>query len=829
MTSPNELPAGALEQAPKEQPAGALEQTPHSPTVITTPGQNPAVSDRESPEGALALPLLPLRNTVLFPHLFVPLSVGRPHSVAAIEAALGTEEKTFLVSAQKENGTDEPGFADLYRIGTRAVIKKMARGEGVIELIVQGVERIRLLEVEQTEPFLKARYAPYPLPEDRGTEVEALQRAVIDLALKVLELAEVQTPVTVQQLAAQAQDPLRFAFLLGSMLSLETSKEQALLESPTRHEALRLLHDYLEHEVQVLQVRRQISSKVETEMSKQQREYMLRQQMQAIQQELGEKTPEKAEAEELRRRLQEADLPDEVRKEAEHELARMERLPPAAPDHQVIRSYLELVLELPWKKSTEDAIDLARTRAILDEDHYDLDEVKERILEDLAVLKLNPQAKAPILCLVGPPGVGKTSLGQSIARAMGRKFERFSLGGLHDEAELRGHRRTYIGAMPGRLLQAIRRAGVNNPVLMLDEVDKLGRDFRGDPASALLEVLDPAQNNSFRDNYLDLPFDLSKVLFITTANSLDPIPRPLLDRMEVLRLSGYSEEEKIQIATRYLVPRQLAQAGLTPEQLRFSPEAIRHMISRYTREAGVRELERTIGRATRKVARRFAEGNTAAVTVDVGDLDELLGPERVRPERSRRSLPPGVATGLAWTEAGGDVLYIEAALLPRQSGLKLTGQLGKVMKESARAALSFVLAHAEELGIDARKVRDSGVHIHVPAGAVPKDGPSAGVALVTALASLYAGAPVSPDVAMTGEITLAGLVLPVGGIKEKALAARRAGVKKVVLPKDNERDLREVPENVRKELEVTFAERIEDVLAVTVPQVARKLEPQTVG
>jgi ATP-dependent Lon protease len=786
---------------------------------------------------AAVLALLPMRNTVLFPHLFMPLSVGRPSSLAAIESVLATEEKTFIVAAQRDNASDQPGFADLYTVGTRAVIKKMARtapaGEGeqqsVIEMLVQGVERVRLLGVEQVEPFLKVRYEPWPLPEDKGTEVEAMQRAIVDLAVKVLELAEVQTPVTVQQLLAQAQDPLRFAFLLGSMLSLDVAKEQALLEATTRLQALTLLHDYLTHEVQVLQLRQKISSKVETEMSKQQREYMLRQQMQAIQQELGEQTPEKAEVEELRRRLTEADLPPEVRKEAEHELGRLERLPPAAPDHQVIRSYLELVLELPWKKHTLDVIDLAHTRKVLDEDHYGLDEVKERILEDLAVLKMNPGAKAPILCLVGPPGVGKTSLGQSIARALGRKFERFSLGGLHDEAELRGHRRTYIGAMPGRVLQALRRAGVNNPVLMLDEVDKLGRDYRGDPANALLEILDPAQNNTFRDNYLDLPFDLSKVLFITTANSLEPVPRPLLDRMEVLRLSGYSEEQKVEIATRYLLPRQLSHTGLTAEQLKIEPEALRHVIARYTREAGVRELERTLGRIARKVARFFAEGKTTPVEVTVEMLSTLLGPERVRPERSRQHLPPGVATGLAWTETGGDVLYIEAALLHHDRRLLLTGQLGKVMKESARAARSYVWSNAEALGIDPEVIRTSGVHIHVPAGAVPKDGPSAGVALVTALTSLYSGVPVSPDVAMTGEITLSGLVLPVGGIKEKVLAARRAGVHNVVLPRDNEQDLRELPENVRQEMTITLAERIEDVLRLTLPEVAVRMQAVGVG
>jgi ATP-dependent Lon protease len=775
------------------------------------------------------LPVLPLKNTVLFPGLFMPLSVGRPGSLAAVEAVLATEEKTLVVSAQRDAANDQPGFDDLHPTGTRAVIKKMARGDGVIELIVQGVERVTLLKAEQAEPFIKARVAPLPLPEDGGTEVEALHRAVIELAGRVLELAQVQTPVSLPQLVAQAQDPLRFAYLLGSMLSLDVPREQALLEAPTRAEALRLLHGYLGHEVQVLELRKKISTQVETEMSRQQRDYMLRQQMQAIQQELGEKTPEKAEIDELRRRLVETELPPEVRKEAERELARLERMPAAAPDFQVTRTYLDLLLELPWKKAEPKPIDLAHARQVLDEDHFDLQEIKERILESLAVLKLNPKAKAPILCLVGPPGVGKTSLGQSIARALGRTFERMSLGGLHDEAELRGHRRTYIGAMPGRILQALRRAKVPNPVLMLDEVDKLGRDFRGDPASALLEILDPAQNNTFRDNYLDLPFDLSQVFFITTANALDTIPRPLLDRMEVIRLSGYSEEEKVEIANRYLLPRQLRETGLTPEQLRIEPAALRWIIGRYTREAGVRELERTLGRVARKVARRFAEGNGAPVVVHENDLIELLGPERIRPERYRKQLPAGVSTGLAWTEAGGDVLYVEASLLRDARGLRLTGQLGKVMKESARAAQTFVWSHADALGIDPEVFRHTGVHIHVPAGAVPKDGPSAGVALVAALTSLYTGMPVRSDVAMTGEITLSGLVLPVGGIKEKVLAARRAGMRGVILPRDNEPDLRELPEHVRQELQFTLAERIEDALAAALPEAAQRLQALSVG
>ena len=780
-------------------------------------------------EAVVALPVLPLKNTVLFPGLFIPLSVGRPPSVAAVEAALGTEEKTFVVVAQRDAAVEEPGLNDLYTVGTRAVVKKMARSESTVELLVQGVERVMVLRPEHTEPFLKVNVRPLPPPNDDGTEVEALYRAILELAGRVIELAQPQAPINIQQLAAQAPDPLQLAYLMGSMLSLDVQKEQNLLEAATRTEALRLLHGYLTHEVQVLELRHKITSQAQTEINKDQREYMLRQQMRAIQEELGEQTPEKAEVEEVRRRLTEADLPEEVRKEAERELRKLERLPSAAPDFQVTRAYLELVLELPWRKNTEDVLDLDKAQQILNEDHFDLEEVKERILDDLAVLKLNPQAKAPILCLVGPPGVGKTSLGQSIARALGRKFERMSLGGLHDESELRGHRRTYIGAMPGRLIQAIRRAGVNNPVLMLDEIDKLGRDFRGDPAAALLEVLDPAQNNAFRDNYLDLPFDLSKVLFITTANDLAPVPRPLLDRMEVLRLSGYSEGEKVVIAERFLLPRQLHETGLKPEQLQVPRETLLRIIGRYTREAGVRGLERSLGQVARKVARRFAAGHTEPVAVRPEDLHDLLGPEKVRPERGRTVLPPGVATGLAWTEAGGDVLYIETSLLRGGRGFRLTGQLGKVMRESARAAQTYVWAHAEQLGLDPKVLRHSGVHLHVPAGAVPKDGPSAGVALVTALTSLYTGQPIRSDVALTGEITLAGLVLPVGGIKEKVLAARRSGIKHVILPRDNAEDLKEVPEEVRAALSFTLAERIEDVLGVALPALAERLQPVPVG
>lgn len=769
------------------------------------------------------LPLLPLRNTVIFPSTFAPLSAGRPGSVAAIEAAVARDDKALVIVAQRDPQQEQPSvLEDLYTVGTLAVIRKMARSASGVEILVQGMERVSLLKLEQTQPYLLARVQVLSWPEDAGPEVEALYRSILDITRRILELAGTETPPNLQEIIAQQGDPLRVAYWIGSMLSLDVPKEQALLEAPTRLEALRLLHQYLQHELQVQEIRHKIQQQAQSELTKQQREYMLRQQLRAIQEELGEKSPEKAEIDELRQRLAEADLPESVRKEAERELNRLERLPPIAPDYQVIRTWLELVLELPWHKETTDQLDIARARQVLDEDHYGLEEIKERILEHLAVLQLNPEAKAPILCFVGPPGVGKTSLGQSIARALGRKFERQSLGGLHDEAELRGHRRTYIGAMPGRIIQAIRRAGVKNPVLMLDEVDKIGRDFRGDPAAALLEILDPEQNTNFRDNYLDLPFDLSKVFFITTANNLMTIPQPLLDRMEVLRLAGYTPEEKMQIAQRYLIPRQLKQAGLTSEQLVILPTALDRIIRGYTREAGVRELERALGRLARKVAVRFAEGKTEPVTVRPEDLPELLGPERFFPEQPREALPPGVATGLAWTETGGEVLYIEAVLLPEGEGLRLTGQLGRVMRESAQAARSYVWSHAEALGIPPKKFRRHGIHIHVPAGAVPKDGPSAGVAMVTALTSLLTGLPARQDTAMTGEITLTGLVLPVGGIKEKVLAAHRAGIRRVILPRENQKDLREVPEHVRQAVEFIFAGNLHEVLRAAIPNLPRQ-------
>ena len=657
---------------------------------------------------------------------------------------------------------------------------------------------------------------------ESSPETLALERELIRLAAKIRTFNQQLERVDLDDLLSQISDPMQLVYLLASMIGFDSDREQRLLSASSQLEAMRLLHDFMLHELQIAKLREEIAGQAQSEMGRQQREYLLRQQLRAIQQELGETSPEESESSELRRRFEEIELPREVRKETERELKRLESIPAASPEHQVTRTHLDLILELPWATRTEDNLDLAHARRILDEDHYDLRQIKERILEHLAVLRLNPEAQAPILCFVGPPGVGKTSLGQSIARALGRRFEHFSLGGLHDEAELRGHRRTYIGAMPGRIIQAIRRAESNNPLLMLDEVDKLGRDFRGDPASALLEILDPAQNHAFRDNYLDLPFDLSKVFFITTANTLDTIPGPLLDRMETLRLSGYSDEEKLQIARRYLLGRQRGQAGLSEDQFQLPDATILRVIHRFTREAGVRELERMLGRLTRKLALRIAEQQHGPSTLTPAMLPDLLGVERFLEEEARQDLPPGVATGLAWTPAGGDVLYIEAIRLPEGSSLTLTGQLGEVMKESAQAAQNWVLSARRRLHIDQPQ---AAIHIHVPAGAIPKDGPSAGVTIATAVASLYTGLAVCSDTAMTGEITLTGLVLPVGGIKEKLLAAHRAGLKRVILPRRNAKDLPDLPESVRNELELIFTERIEEVLQAAIPQLPA-LAPQ---
>ena len=643
-------------------------------------------------------------------------------------------------------------------------------------------------------------------------EVEALKRNVQTMVQQALALLP-GVPPEVRVAMLGSVEPVRLSYFLGSILNLGVEQEQKMLEADTADELLRLAHTYLARELEIIQLRSKIATEAQSEMDKSQRDYILRQQMKAIQKELGEdEGGERAEAEMLRERLAAADLPDEVRTEAERELKRLEKLPAAAPDYHVIRTYLEYVLELPWRKSSEDKLDLNEARKILDEDHYGLEDVKERILEFLAVIKLRPDAKSPILCFVGPPGVGKTSLGRSIARALGRQFERMSLGGMRDEAELRGHRRTYIGSMPGRIIQSIRRAGVNNPVLMLDEIDKLGNDYRGDPSSALLEILDPQQNNSFRDHYIDLPFDLSRVFFIATANQMGPIPPPLRDRMEVIGISGYSDMDKLQIAKRYLIRRQTEENGLKPAQLSINDAATELIATRYTREAGVRQLERTIGRIARKVALKIAQGEAETVSVDASDIHDYLGPPKFYPEQARKELPAGVATGMAWTEMGGEVLFIEATLLPGGSGLAITGQLGEVMQESARAARSYLWSHATEFGITPEMFKDYGVHLHVPAGAIPKDGPSAGVTITAALASLYTGRRVRPDTAMTGEITLSGLVFPVGGLKEKILAAHRAGIRRILLPSRNEADIEDLPEDVRKELTIVFVSRINEVI-----------------
>ncbi|HEX4772975.1 MAG TPA: endopeptidase La [Bryobacteraceae bacterium] len=765
------------------------------------------------------LPVLPLKNTILFPGLVLPLSIGREHSLRAVEAALQSEEKEIILIAQRDPQVDAPQQDDLYTIGTKAVIRKSSRpSQGMLEILVLGVERVVVFKVDASGPYLTAKFSILPLPEDGGSEVEALSGALLELAAKAISLAQPQSASELTRILAGSEDPLKLSYLLASVFSLDVSREQQLLEAETRLDALRLIHSYLSHELQVLELRQKIQSNVNSEMSKEQREYHLRQQLRAIQQELGEKDSDKAEVEMLRERFAKTKLPEEAKKEFERELARLERLSSNAPDYHVTRTYLEFILDLPWDTLSEDNLDIAHARTVLDEDHFGLKEIKERILEHLSVLKRNPDAKAPILCLVGPPGVGKTSLGQSVARALGRKFERFSLGGLHDEAELRGHRRTYIGAMAGRLLQAMRRAGAKNPVLLLDEVDKLGRDFRGDPAAALLEVLDPEQNKTFRDNYLDLAFDLSKVLFITTANSLDTIPQPLLDRMEILRLSGYSEEEKQQIARRYLIPKQLKSAGLSNDEIEFTDDGLTGIIRGYTREAGLRRLERAIARVTRKVSLQLAEGEAAKVLVTAEILGDLLGPEIFLPEEMRKNVSPGVATGLAWTETGGDVLYIESSLLPSGKGtLTLTGQLGEVMQESTRIAQSYIWSHAAELGVDPEKIKESGVHVHVPAGAIPKDGPSAGITMTTALTSVYTGLPARSDTAMTGEVTLTGLVLPIGGLKEKVLAARRAGIRRVILPQANKKDLRDIPDHVRQEMQFHFVTRVEEVLSLVIP------------
>jgi len=761
-----------------------------------------------------ALPILPLRETVTYPDTLTPLAVGQERSIKLVNDVLSGNRLLAMVGS-KDPENDTPAPDDLYDVGVAGTVARMMRvPDGTLRILVQGSQRIRILEYVTEVPYLVARVEEMPDVIVESTELEALTRNVQSTFSEIIE-AIPYLPEELQLAVANLDDPSALGHLIAGALRISTEEKQELLETVDVTKRLRRLSEILTRELEVVQLGSKIQSQVQSEIDKGQREYFLRQQLKAIQEELGEGDEQQAEINELRERLEEAGLPEEANKAAERELSRLEKLPPVAAEYGVIRTYLEWLVDLPWSKETEDDLDISHAREVLDEDHYDLEEVKDRILEYLAVRKLNPDSPGPILCFVGPPGVGKTSLGRSIARALGREFERISVGGVRDEAEIRGHRRTYIGALPGTIIRALRDAGTRNPVFMIDEIDKMGADFRGDPSSAMLEVLDPAQNSTFRDHYLDLPFDLSEVLFIATANILDTVPPPLQDRMEVINLAGYTVEEKLHIAKRYLVPRQLAANGLRPSQIEFADPALNAVIDEYTREAGVRNLERTIGTICRKIARQVAEGNAdGKVRISAKRARELLGKRRFFSEQRRRTKDPGVATGLAWTPVGGEVLFVEATAVPGSGNLTITGQLGDVMKESAQAALSWVRAHAKGLAPDLPDdwFANNDIHVHVPAGAVPKDGPSAGVAMATALASLIANRPVRNDVAMTGEITLTGQVLPIGGLKEKSLAAQRAGIKQVIVPDRNEGDVEEIAEQERAGLEFVYADDIGDVL-----------------
>jgi len=773
-------------------------------------------------EGAVPsrLPVLPLKSTVVFPRIFIPLSVGRKRSLQLLEDLTGSE-RHIAVATQLDESAEEVGFNDLHHVGTMVRVQHLLKlPDGTVQLAVLGLRRIKLTKALSEDPYLEA--AIDMLPESSETILslprEALMRRAISSFQQLVTLAP-HLPAELSSAAGAIEDPLHLAYYIANHIRLTTEQRQEILELNSAKDKLERLLGHMAHELEVLELGRKIQSQAEEQMGKAQREYFLREQLKAIQRELGEMDSEHGELIELRERIEKAGLPAEAKREAEREISRLERIPSASPESSVIRTYLELIVSLPWNISTGGEVDVKKARAILDADHYDLDKVKQRIVEHLAVRRLKQErgstdrGREPILCFVGPPGVGKTSLGQSIARAMGRKFARASLGGVHDEAEIRGHRRTYIGAMPGRVLQAIRRAESNDPVFMLDEVDKIGSDWRGDPSSALLEVLDPEQNKDFRDNYLDVPFDLSKVMFITTANTLDTIPPALRDRMEVLHLSGYTEEEKVHIAQMFLIPKQLTAHGLRPGEITISEEAIRLIISQFTREAGVRNLEREIASVMRRdVADMAVSKRSKKVVDDVKRVRAALGKRRFYDDVAERIDRPGVATGLVWTPTGGEIIFVEAALTPGKGELKLTGQLGEVMKESASAALSYLKSRASSLNIDPAIFDKNDIHVHVPAGAQPKEGPSAGVTVLTAMASLLTGRPVRDDVAMTGEITLRGRVLPIGGIKEKVLGAHRAGLRRVLLPRRNEADLDDIPADLRKEMQLVMIESIDEVL-----------------
>ena len=775
---------------------------------------------RES-TSARVLPILPVRDTVLFPHAVLPLTVGRESSIQLIQS-LG-EEKTIVVVAQRDARLDAPGPEDLYSYGTLATVHKVVKMPNQsLFVFTEGAERVKLGEFNQLEPFMLASVEPVAVEAlAKNSETEALQRNVLSQFQQIVNVSPTLSD-ELQTIAMNIEEPGRLVdFIASSLPFLATTDKQELLETPDIVVRMERINKHLAKELEVQQLRNKIQSEVQDQVQQSQRDYYLREQLKAIQKELGEMDEGQKDIDDLREKIEAAGMPEDVKKEALKEMNRLARMSPMAADYSLTRNYIEWLSVLPWAKSSGGEVDILKAKEILDEDHYDLKKVKDRILDYLSVRRLKPDMKGPILCFVGPPGVGKTSLGRSIARALGRKFARISLGGMHDEAEIRGHRRTYIGALPGQIIQGVRRAETNDPVFMLDEIDKLGRDFRGDPSSALLETLDPEQNFSFRDNYLDVPFDLSKVLFICTANMLDPIPEPLRDRMEIIELQGYTEEEKVHIAFRYLIPRQTKENGITPELIEFPAESVSYIVRHYTREAGVRNLEQLIGTVCRKQARRVAEGSKEKLVVTKEVVQEFLGGIKVRvdTEIAERTKRAGVAVGLAWTPAGGDVLFIEASRMKGKGGFTMTGQIGEVMQESMQAALTWVRSNALTLGLQEDFTKDLDLHIHVPAGAIPTDGPSAGVTMATALVSLMTDKPIHPLTAMTGEITLSGNVLPVGGIKEKFLAAKRAGVSTVILPAENRQNVEEdlTPEQIAG-VTIHYASRIEDVLAVALPK-----------
>ena len=774
------------------------------------------------------LPILPLRGVVIFPSAVVPLLISRSSSLKLVEDCRNTDNLLGL-AAQKNPEDENPDASGLFSRGSAGRILKLLKyPDGSVRILVQGLKRIEIRDYLQHEPYLRASVGHLDDVIPPSADLDARQAHLVSQFAKFVSQVP-YLPDELQGVVMNIKDPGRAADLIGSNLNISVDEKQDLLNTLDVKQRLEKLSTILNREGELVELGQKIQSQVQSELNKNQKEFYLRQQMRAIQKELGEGDAKTNEIEDLRTKIEEAKMPEEARKAADNELERLRLIPPESAEHSMVRTYLEWLVNLPWAITTDDNLDMLHARQVLDEDHYDLEKIKDRILEYLAVRKLRQDPKGPILCFVGPPGVGKTSLGRSIARAMGRKFVRLSLGGVRDEAEIRGHRRTYIGSLPGRIVQSLRTAGSNNPLFMLDEIDKLGMDFRGDPASALLEVLDPEQNFSFADHYLEVAFDLSKVMFITTANYLEPVPPALRDRMEIIELAGYTEEEKLEIAKRHLMPKQITENGLTTDLIEFTDEALFKIARSYTHEAGVRNLEREIGSVCRKVARAVTEGQTDKATISPEKVTDLLGPEKFFPEVAERTQDPGVAIGLAWTPNGGDILFIEATRMAGKKGLTLTGQLGEVMKESAQAALSYIRSKAGRLGVAPDFYENCDLHIHVPAGAIPKDGPSAGITMATALASLLTSRPVNPHIAMTGEITLRGKVMPIGGVKEKTLAARRAGVKTVILPKRNEKDLEDVPPNVREEMEFRFVENIDEVLDVALSQQAIPVDTPEAG